>query len=139
MGDLCGRGEWLPRPYPRRGNSSPIGKRRFVGGVDLRHLVDGEGKAVGDGGDVIDFVQRKIPPLARFQVFVEHLISADVEVPHGLRHGLEKLRLVDPNRLLVWRVADSLNRVIASTMILGETLARELAQEMRLHELPAEL
>ena len=28
--------------------------------LDLRHLLDGEGEAVGDGGDVVDFVEREL-------------------------------------------------------------------------------
>jgi hypothetical protein len=88
---------------------------------------------------VVDFVERKFPALSGLQVFVEHLVAADVEIPFRLRHGLEKLRLVYRDCLFLWRVADSFDGVVAPAVILGETLARKLAQEMRLHELPAEL
>jgi len=40
-------------------------------------------------------------PLRDLQVFVDHLASADLEIPHRLRHGLEKLRLVDRDRLFL--------------------------------------
>jgi len=59
-----------------------------------RHLVYGEGEAVGDGGHMIYFVELEHPALARLQIFVEHPMAADVEIPHGLRHRRENLRLV---------------------------------------------
>src|SRR5271170_7686699 len=101
-----------------------FGKSTLVGGLDLRHLVDREAEAVGDGGDVVDFVERKLPALAGLQVFVDHLVSADVEIPHRLRHGLEKLRLVDRDRLFLrpFKLRHYRNFVLWRQFIAGPSL-----------------
>ena len=122
-----------------RGVLSPIRKRLFVGGVDLCHLIDGEGERVGHGGHVIDLVERKLPALAGLQVFVEHLVATDVEIPHRLRHRLERLRLVNRDCLFLRQVVKGFNCVVTLAVILGEPLARKLTQEVRLHEFPAKL
>jgi plasmid stabilization system protein ParE len=48
---------------------------------------------------------------SRLQVFVEYLIPADVEIPNGLRHRLEELRLVDRDRLFAGGIANGFDRV----------------------------
>lgn len=63
-----------------------VGKSRHIRRIDFAHLLNGEGEASGDGGNMIDFVQRQFPALARFQIFADHLIAADVELPHVQRH-----------------------------------------------------
>src|SRR5438132_1011318 len=74
---------------------SPVGKGGYVRLVDFRHLLNGEGQTVRNCGDMIDFVKRQYPTLAGLQILVEHLIPADVELPHRLRNRLEELGLVD--------------------------------------------
>ena len=87
---------------------------------------------------MIDFVKRERAALARFQIFVEHPIAADVEIPHGMRHWLENLRLVDRDRLFLGRIAHSLDGVIALAVIAGQFFPRQLAQQVRLDQRPAE-
>jgi hypothetical protein len=45
---------------------SPVGKSGPVSLVDFRHLLDGEGEAVGDSGQMVYFVKKQLPALARF-------------------------------------------------------------------------
>lgn len=116
---------------------SPVGKSGAIGPVDLCHLLDGKGKRVSHGGDVIDLVEREVPFPARLQVLVEHLIAADVKILYGLRHRFEALLLVDPNRLVFGVITHSLDFVLALALIFGQALARQLPQEMRLDESPA--
>lgn len=77
------------------GKLSPVCKGRLVGFVDFLHLGGGEGEAVCDRRNGVDFDKREFPPLSRLQIFVEHLIATNVKVPHPLWHRLEGLRLVD--------------------------------------------
>jgi hypothetical protein len=75
---------------PTRGASggldlSPVRERGCVRFVDFHHLFDGEGQTVGNCGDVIDFIEGQRATFARLQVFVEHLITAYVELPNGWR------------------------------------------------------
>jgi len=48
------------------------------------------------------------------------------------------LRLVEPDRLFLWRVAHRFHCVAALAVQLGELQRRNALQKMRLHQLPAE-
>src|SRR5207247_917452 len=56
----------------------------------------------------------------------------------GLRHRLEGLGLVDRDRMVLRRIAHGLDQVVALAMIGGQAPSRQLAQEVRLHQRPAE-
>ena len=125
------------QPRERWEKLSPVGEGRQISLVDPRHLVDGESQHVGNGRDVVDFVERELPALARFQIFFEHLIPADVKIPDGRRDGLEALCLVDRDGLLLGRIAHCFNGVVALAVIHSEPSPRKFTQEMRLNERPA--
>ena len=84
---------------------STVWKRGQIGIVDALHLLDGKGETVRDFCDVVDLVQTKGAALSRFQIFVEHLIAADAELPDLLRHGREILRGINPDGPLKRRIA----------------------------------
>jgi hypothetical protein len=65
---------------------SPVGKSGPVCLVDSRHLLNGEGEDVDDVFDILDFVERERAALAAFQIFVDHLIAADMKIPNNGRH-----------------------------------------------------
>lgn len=67
-------------------------------------------------------------------LFVENLVAADTEVPHGLRDRREILGLVDKNRLLGGDVAHRFNFAIALVWEDTQAQTRQLAQEMRVDE-----
>ena len=76
----------------------PIRDRR----VDLFHQRHRPPQGNDDALVVGQVVVAQLPAAAVFQPFVQHLITADVEGPHVLRHAIEVLRLVDmdaPGRL----------------------------------------
>ena len=120
------------------GELSPVGKGGEVGFVDFLHLVDGESERVGDGGSVIDFVQGQRAALAGFEILVEHLITADVEVPNRWRQGPEALGLVNRDRLVLGRIPHELDFVIAPAVIFGQATTRKFTEEVRLHQRSAE-
>ena len=55
-----------------------MGEGSSVGVINFRHLRDGEGQAVGNGADVVDFIETEGAIFPGFQVFVDHLIAAEV-------------------------------------------------------------
>jgi hypothetical protein len=66
---------------------SPVGKSLCISRVNRRHLVNGDGKRVADARHMVDLVQGQRAPLARFQIFVDHLIAADVKIPRAQHQG----------------------------------------------------
>lgn len=62
---------------------------RFPAALNALHLVDGETQGINNILDIFDFIEGQRPTLAGFEVFVEHLVAAEVKFPHVLRHGGE--------------------------------------------------
>src|SRR5436190_6829069 len=107
---------------------SPIWKSTCVCLLDFHHVINGERQNVGNRRNVVDFLKRQHPALAGLQIFIEYLISTDVEVPYRLRYWLETLRLIDRNGMLCGRIADRLYYVIALPLIRGQTSGCYLAK-----------
>ena len=86
--------------------------------------------------DMTDLVQRERPALAGFQILVEYLVAANVELPDGFGHRFEVLRLVDVDRVLIRRVADTFNLMVAASVVIRQTTAQNAFKQMRFDQRP---
>ena len=111
-----------------------MGKGTFIGVVYFRHLRDGKGQAVGNGTDMVDFVETEGTALPGFQVFVDDLITTDVEVPHLRWYRREMAGLVDVNGLFFGGIADYLHHMFARAMIYRQLAPLLFAEQMGVHK-----
>ena len=106
---------------------------RFPASINLLHLVNSKPEYVDDILNVLDFIERKRPAFAGFEVFVEHLIATNMKRPHLRRNGGEILCLVDMQPLVLRVVSRFFNREITSGDIDCQSVGNSLEQ-VGLHE-----
>ena len=100
---------------------------------------DGEGQTVGNGTDMVAFVEAEGTALPGFQIFVDHLIAANVEVPYFRWHGGKVAGLVDVDGLLLRGIAHRLDHMLTLAVINSQLAPFLLAQQMGVHQTVAEL
>jgi hypothetical protein len=109
--------------------------------VDLLHEADGFGEGDDNAVVVLNIILRKGPAFAIFEPLLADPVTADMEIPHRLRHAGEasSLRLVHPHRatrprdllhLGTW-VADEPGKVFGQFRRLHEVRGREIVSEPR--------
>jgi flagellar biosynthesis regulator FlbT len=73
-----------------------------------------------------------------FQVFVDHLITTDMEIAHVLRHRRKALRLVDVDGSFLWEIAYRLHHMVTPAKQFHQFATLLLAQQMGIHQRIAE-
>jgi len=50
-------------------------------GLELGHPGNGKGPCIGQGRNMVNLAEELTAALARLEIFIEHLVAADMEVP----------------------------------------------------------
>lgn len=106
----------------------------FIGVINFHYLGNGKHQTIGNGAHMVDFIEAERAVLAGFQIFVDHLIAADMEIPHLRRHGRKVTGLVDVNGLLFRRIAHRLHHMFALAVIHRQWPALLLAQQVGVYK-----
>ncbi len=98
----------------------------------------GERKNFGDLRNIVDFIQRQSSAFPRLEIFIEHLVTANMEIPYLWRNVFKMLGLIYVNSLILFCILNFFDEVVPVPFVCSEIALRHFPQEVSLRKFVSE-